>query len=70
MDIGAQKFIEAVRRLNASMEIPDTLKEIAPADIPDLAANAAKEGNPLYPVPRLMNAEELMPIYHRIARGE
>ena len=70
LDIGAQKFIEAVRRLNASMEIPDTLKEIAPADIPDLAANAAKEGNPLYPVPRLMNAEELMPIYHRIARGE
>ena len=36
-------------------------------DIPALARHAEKEANPLYPVPRLMDREELAEIYLDIA---
>ena len=64
---GAEKFIAAIRAMNADMGIPETIPEVLGEDIPVLAAHAAKEGNPLYPVPKLMNADELMPIYRAIA---
>ena len=62
-EAGAQKFIESVRRLNAAMGIPATLTELKAEDIPTLSATAAREANPLYPVPRLMNARELATVY-------
>ena len=65
-EAGAQKFIEAVRRLNAAMGIPATLTELKAEDIPTLSATAAREANPLYPVPRLMNARELATVYERL----
>ena len=37
-------------------------------DIPVLAKRADKEGNPLYPVPRLMNAKELEQIYYLVKK--
>ena len=64
---GAEKFIAAIRAMNADMGIPETIPEVLGEDIPALAAHAAKEGNPLYPVPKLLNATELMPIYRAIA---
>ena len=64
---GAEKFIAAIRAMNADMGIPTVIDGILAEDIPALAARAAGEGNPLYPVPKLMNAEELMPIYRAIA---
>ena len=67
--VGAKKFIDAIDRLNAAMEIPPSLPAIGEGDIPALARHAAKEANPLYPVPRLMTAKELAPIYYAI-RGE
>lgn len=66
---GAMRFIEAVRRLNAAMNIPDAIPEIREADVPLLARHAAKEANPLYPVPRLMSAGEMEGLYRRIAVG-
>lgn len=39
--------------------IGDTIPEIKEEDIPKLAHYADKEGNPLYPVPVLMDAHEL-----------
>ena len=39
--------------------IGDTVKEIQKTDIPKLAHYADKEANPLYPVPKLMDASEL-----------
>ena len=36
-------------------------------DIPQMAAHAAKEANPLYPVPKLMNAKELEKFYYQVA---
>jgi len=66
-DQGAAKFIAAIRKLNASMAIPETLTGIREEDIPDLARHAEKEANPLYPVPRLMTRKELEQFYYQIA---
>lgn len=58
METDAQKaaaFIEAIKAMNKRMEIPDKFDCIQEADIPTLVKRALKEGNPLYPVPRLMD---------------
>ena len=34
-----------------------------PEDVPEMAKRAAAEGNPLYPVPRLLGEDELAKIY-------
>ena len=59
----ARIFIERIRMLNVKMGISATLSEIKKEDIPELAMHAAHEGNPLYPVPKLMNATELEQCY-------
>lgn len=53
----ANAFIERIERLNEQMSIPTALPEILPADIPALAKHAAKEANPLYPVPVIFDLE-------------
>ena len=65
---GAKKFIDAVRNLNKNMGIPKCITELEKEDIPYLAKQAAKEGNPLYPVPKLMDARSLEEIYHKIIK--
>lgn len=64
---GAEKFIEAVKVLNKSIGIPDKLAGIRREDIPVMAAHAAKEANPLYPVPKLMTQDELAEFYTQCA---
>ena len=64
---GARKFIEAIRELNARMGIPEKLKGIKEEDIEKMAKYAAKEANPLYPVPKLMSAKELEQFYYQVA---
>ncbi len=64
---GAEKFIQAIRDLNRTMNIPAGLSGIQADDIPLLAKHAEKEANPLYPVPKLMTAKELESIYQKIA---
>ena len=59
-------FIKWVRGMNASMGIPEKLEGIREEDIPRMAAHADKESNPLYPVPRLMDAGELASMYGKI----
>ena len=63
----ARKFIQAIRDLNKRMRIPVTLPKIKEEDIPRMARHAAKEANPLYPVPRLLNARELETFYYKVA---
>ena len=63
---GALKFINAVKALNAGMNIPEKLSGIQKEDIPSLAKHAAKEANPLYPVPRLMTIKELEQFYYQV----
>ena len=62
----ALKFISSIEELNAAMAIPQQLSGINEDDIKDLALNAAKEANPLYPVPRFMKAQELEKFYREV----
>ena len=64
---GAIKFINAVKALNSGMNIPEKLSGIQKEDIPFLAKHAAKEANPLYPVPKLMNTRQLEQFYYMVA---
>jgi alcohol dehydrogenase class IV len=52
------RFIEKIEAMNRNMNIPSTIKELQEKDIPLIAERALEEGNPLYPVPRIMNREE------------
>ena len=63
---GAEKFIKAVKDMKVRLDIPDTIKEIRKKDVPRLARYADKEGNPLYPVPKLMDAKELEKFYYEV----
>ncbi len=51
----AKNFIAAVRELNAKMNIPSSIDKIKEEDIPLIAERALAEGNPLYPVPKIMD---------------
>lgn len=62
----AGRFIEWIQWMNDSMEIPRHFPEIQEEDIPVMARHADQEGNPLYPVPVLMDRKELEQIYHEV----
>lgn len=59
-------LIAGIRRMNAAMNIPAKLPGIRAEDIPKLSRYADKEANPLYPVPKLMNAKELERFYYDV----
>lgn len=63
----ARAFIRWIREMNESMNIPRHIDCIRPEDIPVMARHADRECNPLYPVPRLMDAQELEHLYHIIS---
>ena len=65
-EVGAKKFIAAIKDLNAKMNIPNKIMGIKQEDIPEMARHAEKEANPLYPVPKLMARKELEGFYYRI----
>ena len=62
----AARLITEIRRMNTAMGIPNKLPGIKTADIPKLARYADKEANPLYPVPKLMDARELERFYYDV----
>lgn len=66
----ARAFIDAIKEMKKRFEIGDTIKEIREEDIPMLSHYADKEANPLYPVPVLMNAEELQQFYYLVSEFE
>lgn len=51
-------FISEIRRMNKAMNIPEKFDFIKEEDIPTLVKRALKEGNPGYPVPKIMNAKD------------
>ena len=67
---GAGKFIASIRTLNKSMGIPDFLSGIQERDIETMSVHAAKEANPLYPVPKLMTRRELETFYRLMLTRE
>lgn len=54
----ANKFIDEIERMNKAMNIPEKFDFIKEEDIPLLVKRALKEGNPGYPVPKIMNKKE------------
>ena len=67
---GAGKFIASIRTLNKNMGIPDFLFGIQERDIETMSVHAAKEANPLYPVPKLMTRKELEAFYRLMLTRE
>ncbi len=67
---GAGKFIASIRTLNKNMGIPDFLSGIQERDIETMSVHAAKEANPLYPVPKLMTRRELETFYRLMLTRE
>ncbi len=63
---GAKLFIAKIEEMNRLMNIPSKIKEIKDEDILALAEIAEKEGNPLYPVPVLMDIDDLKTIYYQL----
>lgn len=64
----AKAFIQWIKDMNQSMNIPDYIEGIEERDIPKMAKHADKESNPLYPVPKLMNAKELEEVYYKVKK--
>lgn len=63
-DEAAKCFIDAIKAMKKRFGIGDTIKDIKEEDIPKLSHYADKEANPLYPVPVLMDANELEKFYY------
>ena len=51
-------FIAEIRRMNEAMNIPAKFDMIKEEDMGTLVSRALKEGNPLYPVPKIMDAAD------------
>ncbi len=58
----AVKFIEAIKMLNANMNIPSSFDMIKEEDLPTLIGRALKEGNP---GPRIMNYDDMESVIRR-----
>ncbi len=65
--VASEKFISWIKSMNASMDIPEHICDIEEKDIPKMAKHADSESNPLYLVPKLMDAKELEKMYYKIA---
>ncbi len=63
----AAKFIAAIKAMNSEMGVPSSIDGIRDEDIPLMAERAAKEANPLYPVPEILSQEQLCELYRLIA---
>ena len=51
-------FINEIKRMNKAMNIPEKFDFIKEEDIKTLVRRALKEGNPGYPVPKIMNEKD------------
>ena len=63
----AKKLIEKVKELNKNMGIPEKISGIKKEDVTAMSKYADREGNPLYPVPVLMDRKELEKFYYEVA---
>ena len=62
----ADKFIQWVYSMNDYLGIPRGFAEIRDEDIDQMSKYAAKEGNPLYPVPKLFSRKQLKQLYNKV----
>ena len=62
----AKMFIAEIRRMNKDMNIPEKFDQIKESDISLIADRALMEGNPLYPVPKIMDKAECVAIIRQL----
>ena len=68
MEEKAKAYIVEIKRMNQAMNIPEKFDFIKEEDIPTLVKRALKEGNPGYPVPRIMNAKDCEQVIRSIMK--
>ena len=61
----AEKFVAAIRQMNARLDIPAKLEELRPSDIPDLAIESVKEGR-TYAVPLVLGREQVTSVLQKM----
>lgn len=66
----AKAYINEIKNMNKRMNIPESFDFIKEEDIPTLVARALKEGNPGYPVPRIMNKKECEEVIRSFMKKE
>lgn len=66
----AERFIAWIEGMNRTFGLPAGFAQIREEDIPAMARHADKESNPLYPVPREMDAAELEGMYRSLMLKE
>lgn len=59
-EVKAKTFIEKIDQLNRAMQIPESIEGIEIKDLPQMAKQALKEANPLYPVPQIFDQNDMM----------
>ena len=64
----AEAFIEAIKQMNKNMNIQDKFDCIKEEDIPTIVKRALKEGNPLYPVPKIMDEADCEAVIRRLMK--
>jgi alcohol dehydrogenase len=64
----AKAFIEGIKGLNRRMGIQEKFEQIQEKDIALLVQRALREGNPLYPVPKIMDEKDCETLIRRLMR--
>lgn len=67
-DEKAQALINKINAMNLAMNIPGKIDAIKDEDLEIMVQRALAEANPLYPVPKIMNAQELLALYQQIRK--
>ena len=62
----ARTFIDAIFRMNRALGIPERFPCIRPEDLPQRAAWAEAEANPVYPVPTIFSKEDFIRVARRV----
>ncbi len=65
----ANAMIEEIEDLNIKLHMPTGFAQIEPEEIPVLAKQAADEGNPRYPVPKIFMAKELETVFIKLRQN-
>ena len=62
----ARAFIDAIYLMNRALGIPERFPCFRPEDLPQMAAWAEAEANPVYPVPVIFGKEDFIRIVRRV----
>ena len=68
MEEKAKAYIAEIKRMNKAMNIPEKFDFIKEEDIPTLVKRALKEGNPGYPVPKIMTKKDCEEVIRSIIK--